>query len=65
MSAHGNLTNTFLDTLFLGTVTGIAGLSYADFDIILGIVLKLVSIFSFTVALILGLKKLFKKEKND
>jgi len=65
MSIHKTFTDTFIDTLFLGTITAIGGFTYGEVDVILGILLKLVSIFSFTVALILGLKKLFKKEKND
>ena len=48
--------------LILGTIT--AGLTLADFDLILGIVLKGVSILSFLVVIALNIDKLFEKIKK-
>ena len=62
MSVHTNLSDTVL--LAVGTATGIAGLQYDEIDIILGIVLKLVSIVSFVIVAIVNIKKLFKDDKK-
>lgn len=48
--------------LILGTIT--AGLTLADWDLILAIILKIVSIVSFTVVIALNVDKLSGKLKN-
>lgn len=48
--------------LILGTIT--AGLTLADWDLILAIILKIVSIVSFTVVIALNVDKLSNKLKN-
>lgn len=48
--------------LILGTIT--AGLTLADWDLILAIILKIVSIISFTVVIALNVDKLSGKLKN-
>lgn len=48
--------------LILGTIT--AGLTLADWDLILAIILKIVSIISFTVVIALNVDKLSNKLKN-
>ena len=63
MSVHSNLSDTIL--LTVGTATGIVGLSLQEIDVILGIVLKAVSIVSFIIVAIVNLKKLFKKPNKD
>ena len=63
MSIHGHTTD--MSFLLVGTVTGFFGLQLTEIDIILGIFLKLVSIASFVIAIIIGLKKLFKKDNHD
>ena len=62
MSAHDHTTDFSL--LVTGLITGFFGLHLAEIDLIIGIVLKLVSIISFVIVAIVNLKKLFKKEKN-
>lgn len=62
MSVHGHTTD--IGFILMGTVTGFFGLQLTDIDIILGIFLKIVSIVSFIIAIIIGLKKLFKGDKK-
>lgn len=49
-------------SLLLGSVT--IGLTLADWDLILAIILKIVSIISFTVVIALNVEKLSNKIKN-
>ena len=62
MSVQGHTTD--IGFILMGTVTGFFGLHLTEIDIIMGIVLKLVSIVSFVIAISIGLKKLFKKDYN-
>ena len=59
MSIQGHTTD--VGFILMGTITGFFGLQLTEIDILLGIGLKLVSIASFVIAIIIGLKKLFKK----
>ncbi len=64
MSVQGHTTDVGL--LVTGAITGLFGLHLAEIDIIMGILLKLVSIVSFTALAIVNIKKLFSKpKKND
>lgn len=60
MSIQGHTTD--VGFILMGTVTGFFGLQLTEIDILLGIGLKLVSIASFVIAIIIGLKKLFPKK---
>jgi hypothetical protein len=55
MSASSNITDTGLFTV--GMITGVFGLQLSEMDIILGIVLKIVSIISFVILGIYNIKK--------
>ena len=55
MSVQQHITDSTLVTT--GMVTGIFGLQMSEIDILLGIVLKLVSILSFVILIIYNVKK--------
>lgn len=61
MSQHQEIITTKI-ALMLGTIT--AGMTLADFDLILAIILKGVSILSFIVVLALNVDKLINKIKD-
>jgi hypothetical protein len=60
MSVHGHTTDAGL--LLTGMVTGFFGLQLTEIDVLMGIILKGVSIISFTIVAIVNLKKLFPKK---
>lgn len=63
MSVHGHTTDGFL--LITGMITGFFGLQLTDIDVILGIILKIASIISFSILAVVNIKKLFSKtDKN-
>jgi hypothetical protein len=60
MSAEAHTTDISL--VITGMITGLFGLHLTDIDILAGIILKLVSIVSFSILAIVNLKKLFPKK---